>query len=142
MLNQLTVPGGRLKRNAFNKQYDRHGDGEFGQCDMPCWGDSETTCGGYDAFDLYSLEWAEPSNSEEYLGCFADRKADRVLGDMMVADDMKDMVCREHCVKNDALFYATQVNYIRAGGCACFAWGDAARVCLRKTSDTVPGAVR
>lgn len=76
---------------------------------MPCKGEREITCGGHFAFDLYSLEWAEPSNSEEYVGCFRDRKADRVLRHRMTADDMSDVVCREHCVKKDALYYATQV---------------------------------
>lgn len=79
---------------------------------MPCVGDPEITCGGYEAFDLYQLEWAEPSTSDEYVGCFADVKSNRVMRDMMVMDDMTEMMCRDHCMHKDALYYATQVRMV------------------------------
>lgn len=89
---------------------------------MLCEGDPEVTCGGYEAFDLYQLEWAEASTSDEYVGCFADMKSDRVMHDLMVMDDMTESTCRAHCSSRDALYYATQVKalsvFTRSKTCA------------------------
>lgn len=63
----------------------RHGDGT---CDMACTGDAGTTCGGVDAFDLFELGSSLPPPEDPYLGCFADDKDDRVLGDMMSSGSM------------------------------------------------------
>lgn len=63
----------------------RHGDGT---CDMACTGDAGTTCGGVDAFDLFELGSSLPPPEDPYLGCFADEKDDRVLGDMMSSGSM------------------------------------------------------
>lgn len=62
----------------------RHGDGT---CDMACTGNAGTTCGGFDAFDLFELESLPPSE-DHYLGCFADDKRDRVLGDKTSSGNM------------------------------------------------------
>lgn len=91
-------------------QFERHGVGDDGQCNITCAGDPDTTCGGYYAFDLYQLEWAEAPTSEEYVGCFADSKHDRVMFNMMVSQNMTETVCRDHCVNiPGTLYYATQV---------------------------------
>ncbi|CAM9643375.1 unnamed protein product, partial [Sphacelaria rigidula] len=83
--------------------------GDDGQCNITCAGDPDTTCGGYYAFDLYQLEWAEAPTSEEYVGCFADSKHDRVMFNMMVSQNMTETVCRDHCVNiPGTLYYATQ----------------------------------
>ena len=55
---------------------------------MACTGDAGTTCGGFDAFDLFELESLHPSEDHHYLGCFADDKHDRVLGDKMSSGSM------------------------------------------------------
>lgn len=66
-------------------------------CDFPCAGDSETTCGGFDAFDLFELEGAVPVVDPTlpttplepyYLGCFADDQDDRVLDGPSTSGDM------------------------------------------------------
>lgn len=67
------------------------------------------TCGGIDAFDLYKLEWAEPSDDPEYMDCYADSKNDRIMGHMIKQDDMTSAICREHCMERNALYYGTQV---------------------------------
>lgn len=54
---------------------------------MACTGAAGTTCGGVDAFDLFELESLPPSG-DHYLGCFADDKRDRVLGDKMSSGSM------------------------------------------------------
>ncbi|CAM9604115.1 unnamed protein product, partial [Ectocarpus sp. 12 AP-2014] len=86
--------------------YDRHGD--TGVCDYPCIGDESETCGGVHSFNLYRLSWAPAPEDEEYVGCYADNKGDRVLSDMISSDDMTAAVCREHCADNDAPYYGTQ----------------------------------
>lgn len=66
----------------------RHGDGT---CDVACTGDAGTTCGGYDAFDLFALVGTDPPpqpSEDYYLGCFADDDDDRVLGGKTSSRDM------------------------------------------------------
>lgn len=66
----------------------RHGKGT---CDYACTGAPGTTCGGFDAFDLFELERVDvpsPPSEDYYLGCFADDQHDRVLQDKMSSDDM------------------------------------------------------
>lgn len=61
----------------------RHGEAT---CDYPCAGDSEVSCGGFNAFDLFELEGVgtpAPPTEHYYVGCFADKKDDRVLDDMI-----------------------------------------------------------
>eukprot|EP00752_Nemacystus_decipiens_P012284 g10890.t1 len=82
----------------------RHGRGT---CDMACTGDAGTTCGGFDAFDLFELGSLPPSE-DQYLGCFADDKLDRVLGDMMSSDHMSLQVCGDYCTAMDKPFFALQ----------------------------------
>ncbi|CAB1100464.1 unnamed protein product [Ectocarpus sp. CCAP 1310/34] len=86
--------------------YDRHGD--TGVCDYPCIGDESETCGGVHSFNLYRLSWAPAPEDEEYVGCYADSKGDRVLFDMISSDNMTAGVCREHCADKDAPYYGTQ----------------------------------
>lgn len=69
----------------------------------------EEICGGTDAFDLYKLEWPPASTDAEYMDCYADVQSDRVMGHMLTQDDMTPRVCRDHCEKNSAMYYATQV---------------------------------
>ncbi|CAM9855150.1 unnamed protein product, partial [Scytosiphon promiscuus] len=83
----------------------RHGDGT---CDMACTGDAGTTCGGFDAFDLFELEPPPPSEDEHYLGCFADDKRDRVLGDKTSSGSMSLQVCEDYCTVMDKPFFALQ----------------------------------
>lgn len=59
----------------------RHG---LGTCDYDCTGDDSMKCGGFDSFLLYELDEMDPSASptnghDNYVGCFADAKNDRVL---------------------------------------------------------------
>ena len=66
----------------------RHGNGT---CDYACSGAAGTTCGGYDAFDLFELEEvgpASPPTEDYYVGCFADDGNDHVLEDMMSSGGM------------------------------------------------------
>lgn len=64
----------------------RHGEGT---CEYACAGAAETTCGGYEAFDLFELgAVVNPPAEDYYVGCFADDQQDRVLDDMMSSDGM------------------------------------------------------
>lgn len=95
-------------------EYDRHGRGEYGECDMKCGGDDGeddyVTCGGHFAFDLYKLAWPLPENNGEYVQCFGDLRDDRVMGEVMVADDMTPGMCKNHCISvGGAKFYGLQV---------------------------------
>lgn len=80
--------------------YDRHGQGN---CDYPCTGDMFTSCGGLNALSLYDFKRGSQSSpsptppaptpssvpaSDAYLGCYADRKADRVLSYKTKSDEM------------------------------------------------------
>lgn len=67
------------------------------------------SCGGYEAFDLYELVWPEESSSSEYMECYADKKSDRIMTDMIAKDNMTPAVCRTHCEGLGAMYYATQV---------------------------------
>eukprot|EP00752_Nemacystus_decipiens_P013638 g12091.t1 len=44
----------------------------------------------------------------KYLGCFHDRKDDRVLGDMLRDSDLTTEVCLDYCTRLGAAFMATQ----------------------------------
>lgn len=66
-------------------------------------------CGGYDAFDLYELEWAEEPDHEEYVGCYADTSDQRVMTNMLVDQYMTTHMCRNHCQNTGAEYYGTQV---------------------------------
>ena len=58
----------------------RHG---AGTCDYNCSGDEAIVCGGFDSFSLYDLAEAPlptPPTDDNYVGCFADDRQDRVLG--------------------------------------------------------------
>ena len=55
------------------------------------------------------MEWAPASDSPEYKGCYMDMKNDRVMGDMMKAEMMTPVLCREHCMGKGVITYATQV---------------------------------
>eukprot|EP00903_Cladosiphon_okamuranus_P022321 g20527.t1 len=96
----------------------RHGEG---RCDYACSGDSHTTCGGYDAFDLFKMEGDPPPSAPTevyYLGCFADDKDDRVLGHKISSSDMTLEVCEDHCMSRDKPFVALQYGQeCWCGGC-------------------------
>lgn len=55
------------------------------------------------------MEWAPEPDDEEYVGCFGDDADNRVMGDMIIQDDMTPGVCREHCLNRSAKYYGTQV---------------------------------
>ncbi|CAM9947792.1 unnamed protein product [Scytosiphon promiscuus] len=87
--------------------FDRHE--HVPECDMPCQGDEEETCGGYWAFSLYKLDWpAAPVDDPEYVNCYRDDRSDRVMTDKVTRDDMTPAVCREHCLDKGASYYGTQ----------------------------------
>lgn len=52
--------------------YAKHG--ESTSCHFECSGNPDETCGGFDAVNVY----AYPGETS-YLGCFADKKGDRVM---------------------------------------------------------------
>eukprot|EP00904_Undaria_pinnatifida_P006959 jgi/Undpi1/3393/HiC_scaffold_15.g06766.m1 len=87
--------------------FQRHGDG-VGKCDSYCGGDKMQTCGGDNAFDLYRMEWAPASDSPEYKGCYLDMENERLMDDMMEAEMMTPVLCREHCMGKGVATYATQ----------------------------------
>lgn len=71
----------------------RHGEGT---CDFPCSGDESIVCGGFDSFTLYELEGATLPASptdDNYVGCFADDRHDRVLGAKTSSSQMTSEVC-------------------------------------------------
>lgn len=60
--------------------------------------------------DLYKIDEPMEPDSEEYVGCYADRQDDRLMThEIKFQDDMTQAVCRAHCEGFDSLFYATQV---------------------------------
>eukprot|EP00903_Cladosiphon_okamuranus_P013409 g12494.t1 len=84
-------------------------EGDTGLCDKDCYGDARETCGGFKAFNLYKIEEPIEPDSDEYVGCFADDKEDRVMThEIRGEDDMTQAVCRAHCEAFDSPFYATQ----------------------------------
>ncbi|CAN0407335.1 unnamed protein product [Ectocarpus sp. 12 AP-2014] len=87
-------------------EYDRHSDGV---CNHECGGDAADICGGFDAFDLYKITEPTEPTGDEYVGCFADDREDRLLGDeIKLQADMTQGACRTYCEERDAYFYATQ----------------------------------
>ncbi|CAM9885714.1 unnamed protein product [Ectocarpus fasciculatus] len=128
--------------------YSRHSGTDKGDadlCDVYCYGSDAETCGGFDAFDLYKLDGPMPSDSREYVGCFADDKEDRALAnEIKFQDNMTQAVCRVHCESFGSSFYATQYGdecwcgaaddveeYKRHGDGECIAgcFGDPAIAC-------------
>lgn len=79
----------------------------------------EEICGGTWAFSLYKLPWpAAPTADDEYLACYRDTRDERVMTDKITLGHMTPAICREHCSKNEALYYATQVTGGGGGICA------------------------
>lgn len=73
----------------------RHG---AGTCDYQCSGDESIVCGGFDSFSLYDLEERElpsPPKDDNYVGCFADDRNDRVLGAKSSSREMTSEVDRQ-----------------------------------------------
>ncbi|CAM9717047.1 unnamed protein product, partial [Ectocarpus sp. 4 AP-2014] len=86
----------------------RHGEST---CDYACTGAAETTCGGFEAFDLFELDEVDrssPPSEDYYLGCFADDQNDRVLADETSSGDMSLQVCEDYCNARDKKFFALQ----------------------------------
>ncbi|CAN0388087.1 unnamed protein product [Pylaiella littoralis] len=87
----------------------RHGEGT---CDFRCSGDESVVCGGVNSFNLYGLESVDPPSpptDENYVGCFADDRDDRVLGTRMSSSTMTSEACATYCAKSAPnTFYATQ----------------------------------
>lgn len=72
----------------------RHG---AGTCDFQCSGDFSIVCGGFDSFSLYELverELPSPPAADNYVGCFADDRNDRVLGAKSSSSEMTSEVIR------------------------------------------------
>lgn len=63
---------------------------------MPCTGDSTIICGGYSSFNIYELETrptpAPIVSSFEYVGCFKDKRDDRVLSVLSVSSALTPQV--------------------------------------------------
>lgn len=89
-------------------EYERHGKGT---CDLHCSGDDDQTCGGHYAFDLYKLSSPAAADDDEYVACFNDVKADRIMDEetMITRDDMTPEICRDHCIDSYSIFYGLQV---------------------------------
>lgn len=85
---------------------DTSGEG-FDLCDMECSGNNDVMCGGHVAFSLYKTEALTGHTpgetgaltlhrpdvvglaaADEFLGCFADDRNDRVLGNMVIATNV------------------------------------------------------
>ncbi|CBJ26447.1 conserved unknown protein [Ectocarpus siliculosus] len=128
--------------------YSRHSGTDKGDadlCDLSCYGCDAETCGGLYAFDLYKLDGPMPSDSREYVGCFADDQEDRALANKIkFQDNMTQDVCRVYCERFGSSFYATQYGdecwcgatddveeYKRHGDGECIAgcFGDPAIAC-------------
>ncbi|CAM9249348.1 unnamed protein product [Ectocarpus sp. 13 AM-2016] len=93
----------------------RHGEG---RCDYGCTGDAKTTCGGFDAFDLFEVHPLSPPMEDYYVGCFADDLEDRVLEDKISARDMTLEACENHCTERNKPFFALQYSVeCWCGGC-------------------------
>ncbi|CAM9620699.1 unnamed protein product [Ectocarpus sp. 6 AP-2014] len=90
-----------------NADYDANGAGE---CELPCAGDSEETCGGHFAMSVYThgVVTVDPVDSVDpaYLGCYYDPSDDRIFMRDDSSDDMTAEVCSELCA--DYLYYGTQ----------------------------------
>ncbi|CAN0154082.1 unnamed protein product, partial [Ectocarpus sp. 6 AP-2014] len=93
----------------------RHGEG---RCAYACTGDAKTTCGGFEAFDLFELNPLSPPTEDYYVGCFADDLEDRVLEDVISAVDMTLEACENHCTERNKPFFALQYSVeCWCGGC-------------------------
>lgn len=60
-------------------EYDRLG---ASTCEITCSGDASSTCGGYDAFEAFTLpayDYVAPVKPDGYIGCFVDSRSDRVF---------------------------------------------------------------
>ena len=78
---------------AAGTDVDKHGTSSA--CTRPCSGDGSVTCGGYFAFQLYDNPTPKPTpaptpapTTYASFGCFADKKNDRVLTNMMKSNKM------------------------------------------------------
>lgn len=51
--------------------------------------------------------------SREYMGCYSDEKADRIMGFQNTRMDMTTEICRNYCKEMNVghMYYATQVRY-------------------------------
>ncbi|CAM9586716.1 unnamed protein product, partial [Sphacelaria rigidula] len=77
--------------------------GESTACTMPCSGDSSETCGGRNAISVYYSD----SNSNTYLGCYADEKDNRIMEQVLTdTEGMTIMVCKSAC--SGYAFFGTQ----------------------------------
>ena len=56
--------------------YAKLGELDMTECSRPCTGDADLFCGGVDAFQIFSLPAA---TSQGHLGCYADKKDDRLF---------------------------------------------------------------
>lgn len=53
-----------------------------------------------------------PESTTEYVGCYADDPADRLLGNEIKRhDNMTPAVCRDYCEDFGSSYYATQVSF-------------------------------
>ncbi|CAM9628762.1 unnamed protein product, partial [Ectocarpus sp. 12 AP-2014] len=80
----------------------RHG---AGTCDYNCSGDEAIVCGGFDSFSLYDLAEAPlptPPTDNNYVGCFADDRHDRVLGTKTSSSSMTSEACAAYCTQESS----------------------------------------
>lgn len=89
VLSSISPPPQKTQKCWCAAEVDlRHGEG---RCSYACAGDAGTTCGGFDAFDLFELEGVDPPpppTEDYYVGCFADDRTDRVLEDKRSSSGM------------------------------------------------------
>lgn len=59
-----------------SSDYAKLGALDMTECARPCTGDADLTCGGFDAFQIFSLP---AETSQGHVGCYADKKDDRLF---------------------------------------------------------------
>ncbi|CAM9530119.1 unnamed protein product, partial [Sphacelaria rigidula] len=95
---------------AAGTDFDKHGTSS--SCTVACSGDNSTTCGGYYAFQLYYAPLVPTSAPTPAstpaptlygnVGCYRDRKEDRVLTSMLTSVEMTYEVreCLRYCIES------------------------------------------
>ncbi|CAM9620770.1 unnamed protein product [Ectocarpus sp. 6 AP-2014] len=89
---------------AEGADYDGSG---AGVCDMPCGGNADEICGGFNAMSVYenAVDGGE-IDDPSYLGCYSDPADSRVFVQDISSDAMTAEACSALCSASD--FYGTQ----------------------------------
>ncbi|CAN0066373.1 unnamed protein product, partial [Sphacelaria rigidula] len=94
-----------------NVDYTINGEGT---CDYACAGDDSLICGGYYTFTIYRASTEAPTPAPtprptlypEPVGCYTDKKNERVLTNMLTSDAMTPLICAAHC--SNYSYFGTQ----------------------------------